>query len=65
MLSSNDESIAEHLAPQSPLEGTEKKCDTMAIDYSLSNQAPDFVFPCQPDTVRGQADIIIIIVLKN
>ena len=46
----------EQLTPQTPTGGaeTEKDYDTATVDYSPDSHTSDFVFPCQPDTVRIQ-----------
>lgn len=60
VLTNNDDSDAniEQLTLESSTGGaeTEKDYDT-TIDYSLGSHPLDFVFPCQPDTVRTQNQI--------
>lgn len=51
--SSSDDSSTKQIVPQLPAEGTQKEYDeTLAIDYPPGGHTSDFIFPCQPETVR-------------
>ena len=51
--SNSDDGNTEQIPPQSPVEGTERDDDAMAVDRPPGSCTSDFVFPCQPDTVRA------------
>lgn len=55
LTNNNEDTNSGQLAPQPPFEGTDKDYDTMAVDCSPESRTKDFVFPCQPDTVRAPA----------
>ena len=51
--SNSDDGNTEQIPPQSPIEGTEKEHDAIVVDHSPASHTSDFIFPCQPDTVRA------------
>lgn len=52
--SNSDDGNTEQLPPQSPVEGTD---DRMVIDRPPGSHTSDFIFPCQPDTVRASGSL--------
>ena len=53
--SNSDDGNTEQLPLQSPVEGTD---DEMVVDRPPGSCTSDFIFPCQPDTVRGRLAVV-------